>query len=79
MARNEAWVRVERDHETMGDWTRAVGRLRPPMETMLFGVGPLAFATFAFVTTIVGITCRGRACGPAWGAVRIDPATALRN
>jgi len=52
------------------------GRL---IETMLFGVRPLDLATFAFVTVVVGITAAIAIAGPAWRAVRIDPATALRN
>ena len=52
------------------------GRL---IETMLFGVRPLDLATFAFVTIVVGITAALSIAGPAWRAVRIDPATALRN
>ena len=52
------------------------GRL---IETMLFGVRPLDLATFAFVTIVVGITAAISIAGPAWRAVRIDPAVALRN
>ncbi len=52
------------------------GRL---IETMLFGVRPLDLANFAFVTMVVGITAAMAIAGPAWRAVRIDPATALRN
>jgi putative ABC transport system permease protein len=52
------------------------GRL---IEKMLFGVQPLDLATFAFVTVVVGITAAIAIAGPAWRAVRIDPATALRN
>jgi putative ABC transport system permease protein len=49
------------------------------IETMLFGVRPLDLATFAFVTIVVGITAAISIAGPAWRAVRIDPAIALRN
>ena len=52
------------------------GRL---IETMLFGVRPLDLTTFAFVTIVVGITAAIAIAGPAWRAVRIDPASALRN
>jgi predicted permease len=52
------------------------GRL---IEQMLFGVRPMDVTTFAFVTIVVGITAVIAIAGPAWRAVRIDPATALRN
>jgi putative ABC transport system permease protein len=52
------------------------GRL---IERMLFGVRPLDMATFAFVTLVVGLTAALAIAGPAWRAVRIDPASALRN
>jgi putative ABC transport system permease protein len=49
------------------------------IEKMLFGVRPLDPATFALVAIVVGITAVLAIAGPAWRAVRIDPATALRN
>jgi putative ABC transport system permease protein len=52
------------------------GRL---IEKMLFGVRPLDPATFVFVAIVVGMTATLAIAGPAWRAVRIDPATALRN
>jgi putative ABC transport system permease protein len=52
------------------------GRL---IEKMLFGVRPLDPATFAFVAIVVGVTAILATAGPAWRAVRIDPASALRN
>jgi putative ABC transport system permease protein len=52
------------------------GRL---IEKMLFGVRPLDPATFALVAVVVGLTAVLAIAGPAWRAVRIDPATALRN
>ena len=52
------------------------GRL---IETMLFGVQPLDLATFVFVAVVLGITAVLAVAGPAWRAIRIDPATALRN
>jgi putative ABC transport system permease protein len=52
------------------------GRL---IEKMLFGVRPLDPATFALVAIVVGITAVLAIAGPAWRAVRIDPASALRN
>jgi putative ABC transport system permease protein len=52
------------------------GRL---IETMLFGVRPLDPMTFAFVTIVVGITAAISIAGPALRAIRIDPATALRD
>jgi ABC-type antimicrobial peptide transport system permease subunit len=53
-----------------------IGRL---IETMLFGVQPLDLATFVFVTIVLGITAALAIAGPAWRAVRIDPAIALRR
>jgi putative ABC transport system permease protein len=52
------------------------GRL---IETLLFGVRPLDFKTFVFVTIVLGITAALSIVGPAWRAARIDPAVALRN
>ena len=49
------------------------------IETMLFGVQPLDLATFVFVTIALGITAALAIAGPAWRAVRIDPAIALRD
>jgi putative ABC transport system permease protein len=52
------------------------GRL---LETMLFGVRPLDLATFVAVIIVLAITAALSIAGPAWRAVRIDPAVALRN
>jgi putative ABC transport system permease protein len=52
------------------------GRL---LETMLFGVRPLDLATFFAVIIVLVITAALSIAGPAWRAVRIDPAVALRN
>jgi len=52
------------------------GRL---IETMLFGVRPFDLTTFAVVTMVVGLTAALSIAGPAWRAVRIDPAEALRT
>ena len=52
------------------------GRL---IATMLFGVRPLDWVTFAFVTIVLGVTAALSIAGPAWRAARIDPAVALRN
>ena len=49
------------------------------IETLLFGVGPLDLATFAFVAIVLAVTAAMAIASPAWRAVRIDPATALRN
>jgi ABC-type antimicrobial peptide transport system permease subunit len=54
----------------------ALGRL---IETMLFGVRPLDLTTFAVVTIVIGVMAALSIAGPAWRAVRIDPAVALRN
>ena len=54
----------------------AFGRL---ITTMLFGVQPLDFATFALVTVVLGLTTALSIAGPAWRAARIDPAVALRS
>ncbi|HET7697050.1 MAG TPA: ABC transporter permease [Vicinamibacterales bacterium] len=53
-----------------------LGRL---IESVLFGVRPLDPATFAVVTIVLGITAALAIAGPAWRAVRIDPASALRQ
>jgi putative ABC transport system permease protein len=53
-----------------------LGRL---IGSMLFGVRPLDFVTFAVVTILVGITAAVSIAGPAWRATRIDPAVALRS
>jgi putative ABC transport system permease protein len=47
--------------------------------TMLFGVQPLDFVTFALVTIVLGIMTTIAIAGPAWRAARIDPAQALRT
>jgi putative ABC transport system permease protein len=49
------------------------------IETMLFGVGPLDPVTFALVMVALAITAAVAIAGPAWRAIRIDPAVALRN
>jgi putative ABC transport system permease protein len=46
--------------------------------SMLFGVQPLDFWTFALVTLVISLTAVLSIAGPAWRAVRIDPATVLR-
>ena len=47
--------------------------------TMLFGVQPLDFATFAAVAIVLAITAGLAIAGPAWRAARIDPAVVLRS
>jgi putative ABC transport system permease protein len=47
--------------------------------TMLFGVQPLDFVTFALVTIVLSIMTALAIAGPAWRAARIDPAQALRT
>jgi putative ABC transport system permease protein len=54
----------------------ALGRF---IATMLYGVKPLDPITFASVTTLIALTGVLAIAGPAWRAVRIDPARALRN
>jgi putative ABC transport system permease protein len=49
------------------------------IESVLFGVRPLDLTTFALVTIVLGITAALAIAGPAWRAVRIDPAAALRQ
>ena len=49
------------------------------ISTMLFGVRPLDFVTFALVLVVLGVTAALSVAGPAWRAARIDPAVALRN
>jgi putative ABC transport system permease protein len=47
--------------------------------SVLFGVQPLDFVTFAVVTMLVAMTAALSIAGPAWRATRIDPAVALRS
>jgi len=47
--------------------------------TMLYGVQPLDPATFAFVNIALVLTAGVATCGPAWQAIRVDPAVALRG
>ena len=49
------------------------------MASVLFGVQPLDFATFAAVTLVLAMTAAVSVAGPAWRAARIDPAVALRS
>jgi putative ABC transport system permease protein len=53
-----------------------LGRL---IESVLFGVRPLDLTTFAVVTIVLGVTAAVAIAGPAWRAMRIDPAAALRQ
>jgi putative ABC transport system permease protein len=53
-----------------------LGRL---ITTMLFAVRPLDAVTFAMVTIVLAVTAALAIAGPAWRAVRIDPADALRS
>jgi ABC-type lipoprotein release transport system permease subunit len=46
---------------------------------MLYGVQPLDPATFAFVTIALAVTAAIATFGPAWQAIRVDPAVALRG
>jgi len=45
----------------------------------LFGVQPLDITTFALVTIVLATTAAISIAGPAWRAVRIDPAAVLRS
>jgi len=47
--------------------------------SMLFGVQPLDVWTFALVTLVITVTAVASIAGPAWRAVRIDPAAVLRS
>jgi len=47
--------------------------------SMLFGVQPLDFITFAGVIAVLGLMAAVSIAGPAWRAARIDPATVLRS
>jgi putative ABC transport system permease protein len=53
-----------------------LGRL---MATMLYGVQPLDPVTFSAVMAVLVVTASLSIAGPAWRAVRIDPAHALRG
>jgi putative ABC transport system permease protein len=48
------------------------------IETVLFGVRPLDFATFAGVTAVMVVAAAVSVVGPAWRAAKVDPAAALR-
>jgi putative ABC transport system permease protein len=49
------------------------------ISTMLFGVQPLDFVTFAAVTIVLTLLAAVSIAGPAWRAAQIDPAQALRT
>jgi putative ABC transport system permease protein len=49
------------------------------IRTMLFGVRPLDPITFVLVIAVLAVTAALSVLGPAWRAIRIDPAVALRN
>jgi ABC-type lipoprotein release transport system permease subunit len=49
------------------------------LTSVLFGVEPLDPTTFAWVTVVLVVTAAAAIAGPAWRAVRIDPAWALRS
>lgn len=49
------------------------------VSTMLFGVQPTDPVTYVGVTVVLAISALAAAIGPAWRAVRIEPATALRH
>ena len=66
-----------KQHTVIGLILAAVfGRL---IGSVLFGVQPLDFVTFAVVTILVAMTAAVSTAAPAWRATRIDPAVALRN
>ena len=48
------------------------------VSTMLFGVTPMDAVTFACVVTALAVTGAAATIVPAWRAVRVDPAAALR-
>lgn len=52
------------------------GRL---LATMLYGVEPLDPGTYLIVVLLLAVTAAVSVAGPAWRAVRIDPAAALRQ
>jgi len=49
------------------------------LASMLFGVQPLDPVTFGSVTVVLALTAAVSMVGPAWRAVRVDPAVALRG
>ena len=49
------------------------------LASMLFGVQPLDPVTFGSVTVVLALTAAVSIVGPAWRAVRVDPAVALRG
>ena len=72
---NAAWV-VGLGAATGLILAAAFGRL---IASMLFGVQPLDFITFAAVTGLLGLMAAVSIAGPAWRAARIDPAAVLRS
>lgn len=70
-------VRVVATGAVIGLLLAAVlGRL---LATMLFGVEPLDPLTFVCVTAVLTLTAGVSIAAPAWRAVKVDPATALRS
>ena len=49
------------------------------LSTVLFGVQPLDPITFLWVAVVLTATAALAVAGPAWRAVRVDPAVALRS
>jgi len=49
------------------------------LASMLFGVQPLDPVTFGSVTVVLALTAVVSIVGPAWRAVRVDPAVAPRG
>jgi len=49
------------------------------LASMLFGVQPLDPVTFGSVTVVLALTAAVSIVGPAWRAVRVDPAVAPRG
>jgi ABC-type antimicrobial peptide transport system permease subunit len=55
------------------------GLLSRLLETVLFGVRPLDPVTFTAVVVVLIATAAVSVIGPAWRAIRVDPAAALRG
>jgi ABC-type antimicrobial peptide transport system permease subunit len=48
------------------------------LATLLFGVTPLDPLTFALAPAVLAVTALAACVAPAWRAIRVDPAIALR-
>ena len=85
-----AWAGISRSGESASEWTncwRDSPTISPSwlsnssrlLKTMVFGLSPVGWTTYAVVGSAVLIVTLLAAFVPAWRASRIDPLTVLRN